>query len=155
MSDQDQLLQDVAEALDDACIGGGAGLEDYELQRASEHVADVLFDAGYRKRPSVDTDGLAELIYGVNSGKYGDYCHHEETADAILAAGWRKSRMITTIDELNTLPDESVIRTRRGDILELDEHRTDSWRNGYKPGWDIVAIATEYDLPAIVLWEPR
>lgn len=34
-------------------------------------------------------DVLAAIVYRVNNGYYGDYGTHEETADAILAAGWR------------------------------------------------------------------
>lgn len=152
MNDQDQLLQDVAEALDDACIGGGAGLEDYELQRASEHVADVLFDAGYRKRPSVDTDGLAELIYGVNSGKYGDYCHHEETADAILAAGYRKPRMISTEVEAEALPVGSIVR----DAIEMVWER---WSKQPGPGsWTQTRIPGDFNgpiLPITLVYTPE
>ena len=32
---------------------------------------------------------LAQIVYRVNSPMYGDYDTHEDTADAILAAGWR------------------------------------------------------------------
>jgi hypothetical protein len=33
-------------------------------------------------------DDLAEIIYRVNNPHYGDYTTHEETAQAILHAGW-------------------------------------------------------------------
>lgn len=33
---------------------------------------------------------LADIIYRVNNPKYGDYSSHEETAQAIHDAGWRK-----------------------------------------------------------------
>jgi hypothetical protein len=34
-------------------------------------------------------DQLAAIVYRVNNPHYGDYGTHQETADAILAAGWR------------------------------------------------------------------
>jgi hypothetical protein len=34
-------------------------------------------------------DDLAEIIYRVNNPHYGDYEMHEETAQAIIDAGWR------------------------------------------------------------------
>jgi hypothetical protein len=34
-------------------------------------------------------DDLAEIIYRVNNPHYGDYGTHEETAQAIIDAGWR------------------------------------------------------------------
>lgn len=32
---------------------------------------------------------LAKIVYRVNNPKYGDYGSHQETAKAIIAAGWR------------------------------------------------------------------
>lgn len=103
---------------------------------------------------TTEREELAAIISAprMHTNMSGD--KHRATADAILAAGYRKPRTITTIEELNALPDESIVRTRHGDILELDEDRTGEWRNGYRPGWDIGFIASEHDLPATLLWSP-
>ena len=38
----------------------------------------------------------------------------DKTADAILAAGYRKPRTITTAEELDALPDGSIVRDAKG-----------------------------------------
>lgn len=35
-----------------------------------------------------DRDDLAAIIYKINNPAYGDYGHHEVTAQAIIDAGW-------------------------------------------------------------------
>jgi hypothetical protein len=37
---------------------------------------------------ATERDTLAQIVYRVNNPHYGDYGHHEETADTILSAGY-------------------------------------------------------------------
>lgn len=57
---------------------------------------------------STECDELAELLYDVDAD---DWRHHSanETADAILAAGYRKPRTVTTVEELDALPVGAVV----------------------------------------------
>lgn len=76
-------------------------------------------------------DELADLIASVTiDTKSGDvlrvhpdggtpvFERDQRTADALLAAGYRRPRTITTTQELDALPFESVIRDREGHVLE-------------------------------------
>lgn len=38
--------------------------------------------------PPTPRDALAAIVYRVNNPRHGDYSSHQDTADAILAAGW-------------------------------------------------------------------
>ena len=64
-------------------------------------------------------------------------------ADAILAAGYVKPRVITTLEELDALEISSLVRDRQGAIVvnDLAGWERNDW--GYAP-----------KLPATVLWEP-
>lgn len=64
---------------------------------------------------------LHEVIYGyfgpstvINSYKSPDQQDHELT-DVILAAGYRKPRTVTTVEELDALPVGSVVLDGRND----------------------------------------
>lgn len=77
-------------------------------------------------------------------------------ADAILAAGYRKPRTITTAEELDTLPVESVVRSARGTIFEKANFHGDP----EFPFWLTPGVNHEYAgialaLPATVLHEPE
>jgi hypothetical protein len=75
----------------------------------------------------------------------------DKTTDAVLAAGYRKSRTVATIDELAKLPTGSVILTHKGGVFEkhFDHFREqDNWEaRGAGSVWP-------EDLPATVLYEP-
>lgn len=77
------------------------------------------------------------------SGVSVAFTSSEEQADAILAAGYRKPHVITTREELDALPDGSVIKDRFNSGFNMHPlHRGD----------------TEFAdaiLPATVLWEPK
>jgi len=66
-------------------------------------------------------DELASVIveaYGENP----DMCPCEQdmdVADAVLAAGYRKPRTITTREEVEALPDGSVLLDSAGDVAHL------------------------------------
>lgn len=75
-------------------------------------------------------------------------------ADAILAAGYRKHRTITTAEEVSGMAIDSIVRTNGGVPLELWEGENDEreWRvTGHRPWTD--AELTK-NLPATVLHEP-
>lgn len=77
-------------------------------------------------------------------------------ADAILAAGYRKPRMITTTEELDALPVGSAVRSAMGGFYVKDKdmgNPSDTW-------WSAAGSAAEFltsriSLPATVLHEPE
>lgn len=78
--------------------------------------------------------------------------HHlppEELADRLLEVGWRPpARVVTTVEELNALPDGTVIR----DSIEyVAESLHGMW---YVTGGGRHS-GTELAPPATVLWEPE
>jgi hypothetical protein len=75
-----------------------------------------------------------------------------DSADAILAAGYRKTRVITTLEELDALPDGSVIQANNGKGgAAIREDRQWYMPNPfYKWEYDSAKVT----LPAIVLFEP-
>jgi hypothetical protein len=68
-------------------------------------------------------------------------------ADAILAAGYSKPRTITEVVGVNTLPHESVIRTKQGYMMEK---LSEGW---YRVGVDYAYTPNPQWLPATVLYE--
>lgn len=53
--------------------------------------------------------------------------------DAILAAGYRKPRTITTAEELDALRFQAVVLDAYGTPYVCERHRTDGTRNEWKP----------------------
>ncbi|APE09725.1 hypothetical protein BO226_11330 [Rhodococcus sp. 2G] len=73
----------------------------------------------------------------------------EEVADAILAAGYRKRRVVTTATELEAVPRGVVLRSKAGSIVaRFDAVRGVVFGEGRPFPWGIV------DLPAVVLYDP-
>jgi hypothetical protein len=78
-------------------------------------------------------------------------------ADAILAAGYRKPRTITTADELDALGNGALIRTRHGEYREAAKlvGGENIWRAmGPAKVLSSSDLAT-WSLPASVLHEPE
>jgi hypothetical protein len=76
-----------------------------------------------------------------------------EAADKILAAGYRKSRTITTTKELEALPVDSVVKDRPGDIYERVEN-PDSERPWWRaPGIRGYLVTASILFPATILFE--
>lgn len=75
-----------------------------------------------------------------------------EQADAILAAGYRKPQQVTTTEELDALPTESVVRSRGEIVWEKfsDEDGLAYWKT---PGSKAPAAGLYISLPATVLHE--
>lgn len=44
--------------------------------------------------------------------------HFEQAADALLAAGWSKTRTVDSIEELEALPDLSVVIDKHDDVSQ-------------------------------------
>ena len=100
---------------------------------------------------STERDELAEIVY--------DAWRHEEprdtaeiAADAILAAGYRKPRQVTTVEELDALPVDSVVMESEQDTFIIRTMRGVFHR--FPDGWYVVAghgARTNIELPATVL----
>jgi len=106
-----------------------------------------------------ERDELAEAIEqaDINAGMgEGGAVHWESMAGQILAAGYRKPRTVTTVEELDALPVESVVRSDMGNVYVKDydlDNPEDSW-------WAIVGSSMQYKnnrilTPATVLHEPE
>lgn len=104
-----------------------------------------------------DRDELADILMSdtlFDSSLYGrDYALGE--ADAILAAGYRKPRTITTVEELDALALDSVILDADDMTLQLDYILNDpSIKFWSQPGSEDRHGNGYVTLPATVLWEP-
>jgi len=87
-------------------------------------------------------------------GGHNSPSHAAHLADAILAAGYRKPRTITTAKELNALPKRTVIRDLDGDVLVADP-LTD-WEMFFQQIDETYHLtAGAVVLPATVLYEPE
>lgn len=69
----------------------------------------------------------------------------EDLAEEIIAAGFHRNRTIETEEELEALPDGSIVRDSWGITLTKDY---ESWYRTLADDPD------EVELPATVLWEP-
>jgi hypothetical protein len=103
-----------------------------------------------------DRDELAEVIqnnlYATDGCEQIGLLESEEIADAILAAGYRNPRTVTTAEELDALPRYSVIRTHQDDVYTKHYdfyEESDNWE-----ARDRMSIHT-HDLPATVLHTPE
>jgi len=102
-------------------------------------------------------DELQKVIFGYFGPSYAINAYRtpeqqdRELADAIVAAGYRKPRTITTREELDALPFEAVIRDGEGHVLER-------WGGPGESIWVTVMVNTfiphgDIDLPVTVLDE--
>lgn len=80
------------------------------------------------------------------------YLDHAAGADAIIAAGYTKPRTITTVEELDALPNGSFIETEQGGYWQADKrgHGEIWW---LEPGNPRSSLSEDLTLPATVLWE--
>ena len=74
---------------------------------------------------------------------------NEEVADAVLAAGYRKPRTITTAEELDALPDGSAVVDKEGDVLTKHAH----WWHSYETAPLMSRKVAKYG-PLTVIHEP-
>jgi hypothetical protein len=93
-------------------------------------------------------DELTTLILGKTAPR---------AADAILAAGYKKPRTITTAEELNALGFHSVVLDAYKTPYVCERHRIDGAHNEWKPaGMNYLedSEALLYHGPVTVLYEP-
>lgn len=77
-------------------------------------------------------------------------------ADAILAAGYRKSRTITTVEELDALPTSTVVMDGTGEgVVYRKMHQAQDGVQWYEPGYALNWDSLEIKLPATVLYTPE
>lgn len=101
-----------------------------------------------------DRDELAQVIVAAYGEDAETECSCEQdmdVTDAILAAGYRKPRTITTVEELDMLPDNSVIEDGAGDVGVLLAGNV--WYPETAP-IPVRKVGKSY-LPATVLYEPQ
>lgn len=125
-------------------------------------VADAILAAGYRKPPTIDNDKLlikdGMLLLDVGSctcTPYGSshepHCGLEYLDDLtkpLERAGYRKLRTVTTVEELDALPENTVIRDSEPATLQLIDGQ---W---FVPGHDQPWYVESIDLPVTVIHEP-
>jgi hypothetical protein len=95
-------------------------------------------------------DELAAVIVEAY-GESPDECPCEQdldVADAILAAGYRKPRTITTVAELDVLGLESVVKAVDGNVWEC---LVGGW---FETASRACHVASDLLLPVTVLYEP-
>lgn len=99
-----------------------------------------------------ERDELAEVVCEALEKGPGIYdtSWHEDCAmaDVILAAGYRKPRTVTTVEELNALAVGSIILDSDPDAMLKEE---DGWRSLLVP--DVKLKSFTISLPATVLHE--
>ena len=94
-------------------------------------------------------DQLGLTIYDTLNGQYGDFNMPDDAAEAILNAGWRPpARVVSTWEELEALPEESIILDAGVPAYLLDGL------------WSYPADQSDYEageikLPVTVLYEPE
>lgn len=94
---------------------------------------------------------LADLVWSVEMPSLGVLTLRdtEAIADAILAAGYRKPRVVTTARELEAVPRGVVLRSKAGTIAARFDAVNGVVFGDDRPfPWGIV------DLPAVVLYDP-
>ena len=95
-----------------------------------------------------DTTPRDQLAQIINEHMEADYA----MADAIIAAGWRPpARTVTTVEELDALPKESVVRNAERTELCEKWHDNKWWEMGNEYSFNSDGVA----LPATVLYEPE
>ena len=96
-----------------------------------------------------DIDDLAEIIrQGMVSAEEWGMDHRDIAAD-IIAAGFHRDRTITTVEELDALPEKSVVLDRQHDVAEKHSGRLLYRETRNMP---LEYLATHYG-PFIVLHE--
>ncbi len=96
-------------------------------------------------------DELAEVIYKarwVDAVENAEMATDAKMAETILAAGWVKPRTITTVEELDALPLETVVKSADGNVWEC---LVGGW---YETCSRARHASSDIALPAIVLHEP-
>jgi hypothetical protein len=96
LAQEAESIEDVIPFIDDArpivdYIVSQVGFEARGMKDQAMEIRKLLVEAGWQPPALVDADARAALeaiVYRVNNPHYGDYSHHDVTAEAILKAGW-------------------------------------------------------------------
>ncbi|WP_065286731.1 hypothetical protein [Mycolicibacter kumamotonensis] len=95
------------------------------------------------------TARIAEILHG-HSWRLGSGSSREDVAALIAAAAEQHyRRRIETVEQLDALPEDSVVRDDSRYVYEKATARR--W---YQPGWEGQRWSDAIDLPATVLWSP-
>lgn len=100
---------------------------------------------------TAERDELARIIKSPESFDGGpascgpNDVYADRTADAIWAAGYRRPQQVTTVEELDALPENTVIRDSEPATMQLMDGKW--WSVGSGNPWEVGMI----DLPATVL----
>lgn len=98
-----------------------------------------------------DRDEIAQIIMSPRMATNMSGDRQRAIADDILAAGYRKPRTVTTIEELEALPGNSVVRDN-GVGYVWDKADGELW---WRAGVDDEYHADKIKLPATVLYVPE
>jgi len=105
---------------------------------------------------SNERDEIYDIARSVIDGELGILVNGSDidnTADslsyAVLAAGYSKPRTISTVKELDALPEHSVVRSGEGAVWESD---SGVW---YETASRLLHVAADIALPATVLYAPE
>lgn len=110
-----------------------------------------------------DREALAEIVCSYTRTHLYEAFDWQDArliARAVLEAGYRKPRTITTEAELDALPEGSVIRTSGADewlprvaVKTLSMTTTSYWSVADTDEWELTSDELD-DLPATVLYSP-
>lgn len=97
--------------------------------------------------------------YCVNCGEDAEDCEcaFDEFIDAILAAGYRKPRTITTVEELDDLGRNAAVLAANGAVLVNDGENDVPWASFAEDalGGPVWIDPVDVKLPATVLYVPE
>jgi len=105
-----------------------------------------------------ERDELASVIVEAYGEDPRSECPCEQdydVADAILAAGYRRPRTVTTVEELDALPISAVVRGKWLAEKWADEEGELWYVAGKGMRWDTEQLVQRGGLPAEVLQEER
>jgi hypothetical protein len=90
-----------------------------------------------------DRADLAQIVYRVNSPMYGDYDTHEDTADAILAAGWTPPPRVYL--EGDEIPSHLPVIDNHGEVRDDYQDYDEGDGEVYTANFDVVEMNIDYD----------
>lgn len=102
---------------------------------------------------STERDELSQIVFTVNNKT--TIREADRAAEAILAAGYRRPRMIATVGELDVLSKNAVIMQPGGTVLVHDGQMEDPWASYAEDpfGGPIWTSSAHVTLPVTVLHE--
>lgn len=116
-----------------------------------DEMARDIFFADHPKAPKGHLREEWEAL-GRSTQAGATYAH--DIADGLIANGYGKQRTITTVKELDALPDRTAILTEQGDCFQADRRSNGSnwWSDPWSPR---IRVSMDIALPATVLHDPE